>query len=472
MFHDNYKILALLIGLIIVRGLIYIAIIPPWLAPDEPAHFEAIRLIGQEGLLPTRDAYLTTPMHPEMHASFQTFQVWQLSRLAPPQAPRRPDQPSSDLFIDYYPPTSTGSLIIAGNYPLVYHQLMAPLSALIRNLSLVQQVYIMRLVSLLLTTLTVVCGWFFGRTIFPAQMRYALGLTSFLVFLPMHLHVDTAINSDVLVVVLVALYFLGLAKIFCKGPSLPWLIITALALGAAVITKPTSLFILPTTGVALLLYGARRFYWKPRLLAGLLPVVIAIAFIGSIVLFQVGDGGRAVSTLDIAIEQPVVTGNYFSPAALAVYAYTIQWGFLSFWGLFGWANIPVLATGIRVVWLVCLGVGLGVVIFGGRHLLQLGQQRRTLTSQQQDILLVLLCSLIFALISVYTPIIATQSTRWGPPARYFFPALLPLALYFFLGYQQLIPARFYRWTLPLWLTALFLFDTFTLAFVLIPYIYG
>ena len=472
MFQDNHKILALLISLVVIRGLLYMSIVPPWLAPDEPAHFEAIRLMGQEGLLPTEDVYRTTPMHPDMHHSFQAFQIWQLSRLAPPHAPFDPDQPVSDRFIEYYPPTSTGSLIIAGNYPLVYHRLMAPLSALIENFPLIQQVYLMRLVSLLFITLTVIVGWFFGLTLFPARMQYALGLTAFLIFLPMHLHVDTAINSDVLVVLLVSLYFLGLAKIFCAGPSIIWLAVTAFALGMAVITKPTSLFILPTTFVALIIYGARRLYWKPRLLAVVLIMIAASTFIGSILIFQLGDGGRAISTLDVSIEQPLVVGNYFSPTAIAVYIHTVRWGFLSFWGLFGWANIPVAMTGIRVLWLVCFAIGLGVVLFVGRHLLQLGQKQATLTAHQRDILLILLFSLIFAIISVYTPIIATQSIRWGPPSRYFFPALLPFSLYFFLGYQQLIPTRFTQWTLPLWLTALFLFDAFALGFVLIPYIYG
>ncbi|MCB9076452.1 MAG: hypothetical protein H6631_02570 [Anaerolineaceae bacterium] len=472
MFRDNDKILALLIGLVVIRGLLYIAIVPPWLAPDEPAHFEAIRLIGQEGLQPTEAVYLTTPMHPDMHASFQAFQIWQLSRLAPPQDPLDPSRPVSDRFINYYPPTSTGSLIIAGNYPLVYHRLMAPLSALMKNLPLISQVYILRLASLLFTTLTVSLGWFLTRTIFPTRIVHAVGMTTFLVFLPMHLHVDTAINSDVLVVLWVSLYFFGLAKIFCDGLSIIRLLVTALALGLAIMTKPTALFIMPTTLVALIVYLARRFYWKPLWLAGSLVMIASATFIGSILLFQLGEGGRAISTLELTLDQPAPVGNYFSPTAMAVYLHTIRWGFLSFWGLFGWANIPVLTTGLRAVWLICIIIGLGMLLFIGQHLLQFGRRPRTLTSNQQDILLVLLFSLIFALISVYTPIIATQSVRWGPPSRYFFPALLPFSLYFFLGYQQLIPARFYQLTLPIWLTAFFLYDAYALGFVLIPYIYG
>lgn len=469
---QNFKVLIILVSLTVVRGLIYISVMPPWLAPDEPAHFEAIRLIGQEGVWPTTEVYLTTPMHPEMHLSFQAFQIWQLSRYAPPQMVSDPNQPISDLFIYYYPPTSTGSLIIADNYPLIYHMLMAPLSASIKNFSLIKQLYLMRLVSLLFTTLTVIVGWFFVRTIFPANRVYAFGLTIFLIFLPMHLHVNTSINSDAFVVLLVSLYFLGLAKLFCQGVSIFGIGLTMTALILAIITKPTALFIIPTTFVALLVYFARRFYWKPLLLAGILVIIVGSTFIGSIFLFQVTEGGRAISTFQISSQQFNLEQNYFSSSSLAVYLHTIRWGFLSFWGMFGWANIPILRTGMRAVWLICFIIGLGASLFMGKHILQFGQRHRTLAQNQQDILLVLLFGLIFVLISMYTPIIATQSTSWGPPSRYFFPALLPFTLYFFLGYQQLIPARFYRLTLPIWLTILFLFDTFAWGYVLIPRIYG
>ncbi|HRV95980.1 MAG TPA: DUF2142 domain-containing protein [Anaerolineae bacterium] len=468
----NFKFLALLVSLTLVRGLIYIAIFPPWLAPDEPAHFEAIRLMGQEGVWPTQAIYLTTPMHPDMHTSFQSFQIWQLSGYAPPQDALNPHEPVNNLFIYYYPPTSTGSLIIAGNYPLVYHVLMAPLSALVKNFPLVQQLYLMRLVSLLFTTLTVILGWFFAQTIFPGNKVYAFGLTIFLIFLPMNLHVNTSVNSDVFVVFLVSLYFFGLAKLFCEGVSLSKIGLTAVALGLAIMTKPTALFIIPTTFVALIVYLARRFYWKPLLLTGLLVIIVVLTFSGSIVLFQVTEGGRAISTLQ-SFSQPLnLQKNYFGPSSWAIYLHTIRWGFLSFWGLFGWANIPILRTGMRAVWLICLVIGFGGLLFIKKYILPMGQSQRPLSSNQQDILLVLLFSLIFILISMYTPIIATQSTHWGPPSRYFFPALLPFSLYFFLGYQQLIPARFYSLTLPIWLAALLLFDTFAWGYVLIPRLYG
>ena len=178
MFNSSQKTLILLISLVIVRGLIYISIVPPWLAPDEPAHFEAIRLIGQKGLLPTQEIYLTTPMHPEMPVSFERFRIWEISSLTPPSAPHEP------LFIYYYPPTSSGSVVFADNYPLIYHFLLAPLSALSEPLNVVQQLYLLRFVSLFFTTLITIAAWLFTRTIFPGSTIYAIAASSFIIFLP------------------------------------------------------------------------------------------------------------------------------------------------------------------------------------------------------------------------------------------------------------------------------------------------
>jgi len=46
--------LLLLLALSLVRGLLYLAIIPPWQGPDEPRHFEYARLIADRGRLVTK----------------------------------------------------------------------------------------------------------------------------------------------------------------------------------------------------------------------------------------------------------------------------------------------------------------------------------------------------------------------------------------------------------------------------------
>lgn len=467
---SHWLLLLVLVVLVLIRGLIYIAIIPPWLAPDEPAHFEAIRLMGQQGVQPTEKVYRTTPMHAEMAPSFEAFRIWQISRLTPPQ----PDNVDAAVkpFFHYYPPTSSGSLIIAENYPLLYHHLLAPLAEVLKPFGIIQQLYLLRVTSLLFTTITVVAGWFFGRTIFPGNVAYALGITSFLVFLPMHIHVNTSVNVDVLVTLLASLFFWMLARIFCEGASSGKLLTAAGLMLIAILTKPTALFLIPTVVAAVVVYLARRFEWSLKVTLFLLTLFSLFSFIGGVLFFQIANGGRLAALSSFSTDSISSLANYFSGAALTVYLHTIRWGFLSFWGLFGWANIPIPFAWIRLLAVICVMIGAGAALFLVRHIINGREGDRAIRNSQKDLLMVLLFSLVFALIGIYTPIIATQSTSWGPPSRYLFPALLPLALYFFIGFQQLIPPRFNYLTLPLWTIALISFDSLVIFFVLIPSIYG
>jgi hypothetical protein len=45
----------MLVGLLaLVRGLLYVALIPPWQGPDEAGHFESVRLFAELGRIPGR----------------------------------------------------------------------------------------------------------------------------------------------------------------------------------------------------------------------------------------------------------------------------------------------------------------------------------------------------------------------------------------------------------------------------------
>ena len=468
---SDRKILLVLLALTIIRGLIYIAVVPPWLAPDESTHFEAIRLIGQEDLWPTHQVYRSTPMHPEMPASFEKFRVWQISGLTVPAGRRNPGNPAADSYVDYYPAHNSGSAVVAGNYPLFYHLVLSPLAGWLKPLSIDAQLYFLRLTSLLLTTLTVTAGWFMTRAIFPRFAAYAVAVASFLIFLPMHLYINTALNTDVWATVLTAFYFLAMVKIFCGASGRIWLIVTFVFGLAAIMAKPTTLFIAPTSVAALGLYAARRWNWRRTwrgvMVAGLVVAVAA----GSVLFFQWTAGGRGVATLSFSTDAVDWPPTYISRESLSTYLYTVRWGFLSFWGLFGWANIAISTAWTRFWWGLTSFVGLGLVWFFIRQIFS-NRANSRLTAGQRDILTVLLLAVIFALIGVYTPIVATQSSRWGPPSRYLFPALLPIALLFFTGFKQLFPARLKRYVLPAWLILFVVFDSAVLFGRLIPFIYG
>jgi hypothetical protein len=464
--RNGQKIFTLLIIMVVVRGILYISIFPPWLAPDEATHYEAIRLLGQERVWPTQEVYFNTPMHPQMHASFVQYRIWQLANIPFIDS----NDPSSEPYIFYYPARNRGTVIDANKYSVIYHLILSPVAVLSKTLDIDQQLYLLRLTSLLFVTLTVVVGWFFARTVFPASLGYAVAVSSFLVFLPMHMHISTSVNVDVLATLISSIYVFLLARIFCDKISISRVILATILLILAVLIKPTTLFLIPTTVVAFMVYLARRFGWSLRWVAVGVIIMALFTFFMAIIAYQVTNGGHTITSL--SLNSSISNMSFYGQSSLSIYLHLIQWGFISFWGLFGWAHIHIPFSWIRLLWIICIACGLGVVAFLGQQLFSFRRKTIVLNQEQKNILLILLAALIFAVIGIFVPYISTQSPDWVPQSRYFFPALLPFALYFFLGFQHLVPAPIQNLTIIVWLTGLIFFDTITVFFVITPYIYG
>lgn len=458
--------LLLLIGLALIRGLFYLSLFPPFLAPDESAHFEAIRLLGQEKKWPTAEVYQSTPMHPQMVATFENFRIWQLVGL---YSPTRSLGLSSNLFVDYYPTQIAGSEVIANAYLMLYHLTLSPLAALLAGLDLSTQVYLLRVISVLFAAGTVVAVWLTVRAIFPTDDSLALAVGVFVVFWPMHTHVDASVTVDALVELFACLVFLMLGYLYLKGWSWPKAIILMGLVGLAILTKPTALFLLPTLAAAGVIYLARRLRWPSWASATMLSGLIFFTFIGALLVHRSSEGGRKILSLAILTVSIPDWTNYMSAEAFTRYVGALNFAVLSFAGLFGWSNIhiPWLWVRLWAVFLVIIALGAAIFIFQN-----LMQNKLRLSDRQRRLLLIWLCALIFAGIGVITPIIVTQSSAWGIHSRYYFPVIIPLAVYFFTGFRQLFPGSFRRYALPAWIFGWIAYDSLVLLWVVIPYLYG
>lgn len=469
--YNNWAPFLILFALALIRGLIFISIFPPWLAPDEPAHFEAIRIIGQLNQTPTEEVYQQTPMLPDMLSLFDKFSIWQES-LRTPTITLDTTTPPLAPFASYYPPISQGSVVAAGSYPLIYHTLLAPISAFTESLALDQQVYILRLVSLLLTLAMIVSSWFFARMVFPNTTDFAIAATSFIIFLPTQFHINTAINTDVAATFAASVFYLLLVSLMVYQRWWLWLgLVVVTAFGLSI--KPTTIFLAPT--LVLLISGVwLKKYRLPRaLLFGGLFLLVGLTLVGAVALFQATEARRSVfSALQTLPQTTNLAVLIPTRESLTLYFATAQFAFVTFWGVFGWANIhiPFYWLGLLAGFIFVLLIGIAVYYW--KNVVSNRQQPQMLTDKQRAILVVLLGSVIFALIGIFAPIIASQTDRWGPPGRYFLPTLLPVALLLYLGFKQILPGRLNRLAAPLWVTIWILFDTATLLYVILPVIYG
>lgn len=461
--------LILLVSLTLIRGVLYLSIFPPFLAPDETAHFEAIRLIGQENQWPTASVYSVTPMHPEMVPVFEKFRIWSLVNL---YSPTRNLGVTNNLFIDYYPTQIAGKEVAADSYLMLYHLILAPLSGATASFDLVTQVYLLRFVSVLFATGTVVFAWFTVRSIFPAEMGYAMAVGAFITFWPMHTHVDASIAVDSLVELFASAFFFVLVTIYLKGVSKFRAVLLLGLLFLAVLTKPTAFFLFPTLVVALIIFLSRRLKWPSLVITGGLTLLVILTLVGSIIFHENSGGGRkllSIFSLNLALPD---WSRMIGVESIPYYVQSLNFAVLSFAGLFGWSNIHIPWSWVRFWAVLLFLIILGSFVFIYQQLLTRSQQRQELSGWQRKILLIFLFAITFSLIGVTTPIIATQSPSWGVHSRYYFPAVIPIALYLFFGFRQLFPSRFRYAVLPAWVMGWFIYDSLVLGWVILPYLYS
>ncbi|MCK6624184.1 MAG: hypothetical protein L6R45_03290 [Anaerolineae bacterium] len=459
--------LILVVILAIVRGVLYLSIFPPFLAPDEAAHFEAIRLIGQEKKWPTAEVYATTPMHPEMIPTFEKYRIWYLAN----QDPSNQNVGlTTGLFTDYYAAQISAGAVRANSYLMLYHLTLAPLSAATASFDLTTQVYLLRFVSVLFTAATVVIAWITVKTIFPAQPGLALAVVSFITLWPMHTHVGASVTVDPLAELLASAFFLLLVKIWVNGFSLLKAVGVVSLMALTLLTKPTTFFLLPSLAAALIVFLGCRLKWPPRLTNGLLVLLVGVTLIGSILLHQYSDGGRRVLLLLATPFNLPAWEDLVTDRPLSFYVGALNFAVLSFAGLFGWSNIHIPWVWVRW-WAVGLFLmGLGSLIFCYQCLLR--PIREEYSTRQRSILIFLLLALILSLIGVATPIIGSESSSWGIHSRYYFPAIIPLALYLYLGFRQLFPGGWRNFALPVWIVGWFTYDCVVLFIVILPYLYS
>lgn len=481
--HHKGKVLFLLLGLALVRGLIYSAAVPPWQAPDEPRHFEYVKLLYAKGRL-VGWGDVTPSVEQEIIASMRRFDYWRYGHSdAPPLAPG--ELPTSFGQIWAWP----GTQHELHQPPLSYLFYLVPL-ALTAGQDTALQLYAMRLLSIFLGVAVVLIAFWIADELFPDNSLLALAIPTFVAFLPMHTFLTSTVNNDHLAEVFVCLLLMILVRGFRRGFSLWSLGVIILVVVGGLLAKRTALVAVAISLVVLPLYLWRRpvslgLNWRKALLS--LTVVLGImALVAAIILYwsqttaavnRIGSGQDWLMKFYLFLPSEQFPAslryNLISPQAFQLYQQYLWFLFQTFWARFGWQNIPLASWGyytLAVVSLMAL-LGLGLFVIRAR------QRMSRLEWWQQRVLILFAFSIALA----GALVIGREIRNWDlnlarggpgwPAGRYLFPVIIPIATLFVLGWSELAPQRYRAaWTMVL-PGLLFLLDSFSLLFLLIPYFY-
>jgi hypothetical protein len=418
-----------------LHGLVYLALTPPWQAPDEPQHFQYVRFLLDERRLPTaRDEGVDTPLTEEVRQSMIQFDFW--------------------TWRDHAAVPSTLEYRIAWSHPPLYYSLAAVALAPFPSLDVTAQLYIVRLFSLTLTALAVWIAYQAMRSLFPDSPALAAAVPLFIALLPMHAFLGSSVNNDALAELTATAVIWLLIETLRRGLTWQrgaWLVV---ALAAAMFAKRTTLFLAPLAAVTLfIVLPPRGRRWLAIACALAIPVSLAIlrqrpdSYIGS--LLKTGGSVSLFSTLP-----------GLSDLAL--------WGallFTTFWGNFGWATVQLDAAWYGLLLIVTLASGAGWVKLAWRwrrHVPALAPWQRWACA---------MCALAVLLISAQTVgLILVGGIH--QQARYLFPAMVPLALFLVLGWGTWIPGPWQGRAVGLGAALLVIFDLVTLAASQLPFYYG
>lgn len=396
--------LAILLGIVVIVGLCWALLVPPWQSPDEISHYAYAESLAAGGTLPGH------PLRPEISsdqsladgsvgASRVTFWPqtdppnWSRAAYAAYLARERRDPPSRS--------DGAGANPADPNPPLYY--LFASVGYLLdHGGTAFGRLYAMQIEGVLLLVVTTVGGWLLAGEVFGRRRLLQLACAAVAGLLPMTSFISTAVNPDALLISLWTLaLWLGARVINHRAKGWDAAAVCAVT-AAAILTKATSYALVIPVLLALLVGWLRRPTAErgpalKRLAAGGLalavPVLGWLAYahasarpaVNTVVSSSAPSGSTGGSGRGFNIRQflsyvwqfylprPPFLKRFGSTPGLPVYEIWLRQGI----GTFGWLDVYLPNWIYKATGVIVTGIGVGAIglltrVLKRRHLLLLG----------------------------------------------------------------------------------------------------
>ena len=468
--EQERKILLLLLALSLVRGVFYSAVIPPWQAPDEPKHFEYVRLVFEKRRPITIDDS-SLSLQEQIISSMLEYDFWRFGRGA-----FRP-QAAPQTLVEIWPDSPT--MLYA---PPLYYLLSALFQVFTPDTEIVVQLYAARLVSVILGMLTILVAFLTTREIFPGDNFLIIGVPTFITFLPMYTFISSSVINDNLANLLTLSIIYLITVSLRRGLSLFKMLGIAFLIVLGLLTKRTTFFTIPVAMVAIPLHLWKKMdgiavNWR----RGALMALFAAMGIGLGILMSSELQTRFVHLFQVSIEAfyryafynrgqfLAILRSLSSPDSLVHLIFFMQRLFESFWAHFGWLRIGLAAVWYQLIAGICLAASIGFLkfVFGTmrRPNLLASWQKKCLLLFSFSVILVLVITIGFFSAFLFPPHMVP------PQGRYLFPVIVPIATIFMIGLGELVPKQYRQALLLASMSGFILFDSFCLLRYVIPFFY-
>jgi hypothetical protein len=447
--------LLLLLGLALVRGVIYTAVVPPWQAPDETGHFEYAWLMTQDREVLSRED-VSPALERELLGSLYEWRYGEYTeRRLPRQMPVRTSELSRSIF------ARRSRTVRSERFSLAYVW-QALFLLPVRHQDLTLQLYAARFSSVVLNLLIVWLAWLIFEEAVPGRSRLAAAMTAFVIFLPQHTFINASVSDGPLAELAAGIVVYGWLLLSRRGVTRRVSTVGAgLVAGGTVVamwTKKTGAFLLPLDVGALVLLlilrfrGAARWRRLVYLVSGLVLGGILV-----VLLLQTPVGDSMARRVEAWWGAPEV---YLENKRISLDEALWQ-TYDSFWGQFGWMNVRV-----GYGWYVLI-YALGLAAVEGWAW---ARWRAWWVSRRARGVLGLAFVLAVGVWLAF--VVLTPNGLAFFQGRYLFPAVVPAAFYLVGGWARWIPERWQRAFLPGVVGLLAVVDATALCLGVGPFFYG
>jgi 4-amino-4-deoxy-L-arabinose transferase-like glycosyltransferase len=414
---SNAASLAVILVVYLALASLFAVKTPPWQAPDEPAHYNYVAYVAENGSFPV----LHFGDYP--HGYLEEVKTAKF----PPHMPVTPIRYES-------------------HQPPLYYVIASPVYSLTGG-SLIA----IRLLSVLLGAGIVVFAWAIARLAVPQQPAIALGAAAVVAFLPQHLATVSQVGNDVVAELLLAAVLFVLLRGFGESRrdgsdrTVRSRLLLGVLLGLVLIAKTTAYIVIPVAAIALVWQWAREKAPARRVLAEGLAVLLPAALLAlpwyarNIYVYDWPDFLGLTRHEQIVVGQKRTAEFIGESGPGAYWRRTFEWTFKSFAGVFGWMSawLDTRAYYLMGLWMSIPLVGWLASGLGRANAVE----SESMPQPARAARVLLAVTAVFTLVAyIYYNITFLQHQ-----GRYLFPALIPIAIFLAAGWRRALepfPARF------------------------------
>lgn len=443
-FFRNHYLLVILLFLTFLKGAVWATAVPLFQAPDEQTHYASVQYYAEpENYQPKSNDFpigktslfdiKTQNLSPELRNYLEKtefgrirFNPGDITKFSPGSLwgteEKKVQENQLPRFVESYPAWFT-------SYSPIYYKICGFLENIFASRSIIDRVFIERLFSVLLTTLTILFAYFIFREInfSKTEAVLAAGIVS---FQPMFTFIGASINVDVPLFFGFSVFLFGAMRMLNRKNILTSSVFLLLGASIAILSKPPGYFLIPAAILTGIFFVAQK---REKLFS--LSRKQKIFSLSMIVLFfavALDFLWKTMGKYSFALKPLSFYWKYFLFQMEPAYLLTKS---RYYWGSFGWLDTPIDARYIYFIWFLLILSLIGII--------------KIIAKRRDDFAPVLYFSLIVSSFGLMIHFINSSqipvsnvrdlSGAINIQGRYFFPVIIAKMALIIFGLSALFP---------------------------------